>query len=868
MRKKILSLLLAALIFMSVVTVPEKTQAAGAYCWPVRGDGTVITQDYHSDHTAIDIVSGSQRILATKAGTVIAVYSGCNNAGNYGKWSCQNRGICSPNHGYSSGYCNWGYGRGVILKHADGSGYSQYAHMSSVSVSQGQYVQWGQELGVMGNYGMSTGTHLHFSLTRSVSTENPNYYINFTSPINPYDVDYSFTNNSGVSYTGSPVYFDGFTTNGAGKSFYVSGANALLVCNIKSANNAFPLNRPQYGNRVSIVKYIGVELYKDGVLVAQKGEVPIVGTDIIQVWYDVNSELGHYLSDGYYSYRFYASVGTQKYYSEMKYFTVGNPVQKLKITFDPNGGTCSVASKEVVYGGTYGELPVPTRTGYTFSGWTNLYNVVNASSKVELDHDHTLYATWEHTGALVTFDAGGGSVDVKTKVVPFDGVYGELPVPVREGYTFVGWFNDDEKMVTAESKIYSNEDHMLYADWNANEYTVTFDGLSPLQEPEVEFTEKKVKFGDMYGTLPKAYKKGSEFTGWYDKTHDGNLITEKSFVDIPKDHTLYAGWKTIWYKLYFDANGGEVSKAYKDICYRGVYGINGILPTPTKEGYTFLGWFEEKDGGLRIHDMMGYYGESDKTVYAVWVKEESVAENLEIVSFPDRMSYEYEEKFDPTGLEVKITYSDGTVLQTTNAFEISDVNTKVPEGGNVMVTVKSGEASAKFGISVGSKPEVVKAVEISTLPTKLVYKQGESFDGTGLVLKVTLEDGQTKLVSEGYTVKGFDSSEAGVQTLTVEYGGYSDRFAVTVEKDDVTEKPEPEPDEEYMLGDVTGDGKVNALDATQILRYANNKSSVLTTMDDNEKYGRADVTGDKKINALDATQILRYANNKSSVLSK
>ncbi|MBR6801562.1 MAG: leucine-rich repeat protein [Eubacteriaceae bacterium] len=72
----------------------------------------------------------------------------------------------------------------------------------------------------------------------------------------------------------------------------------------------------------------------------------------------------------------------------------------------------------------------------------------------------------------------------------------------------------------------------------------------------------------------------------------------------------------------------------------------------------------------------------------------------------------------------------------------------------------------------------------------------------------------------------------------------------------------------YELGDVTGDGKVNALDATQILRYANNKSSVLTTMEDNEKYGRADVTGDKKINALDATQILRYANNKSSVLSK
>ena len=72
----------------------------------------------------------------------------------------------------------------------------------------------------------------------------------------------------------------------------------------------------------------------------------------------------------------------------------------------------------------------------------------------------------------------------------------------------------------------------------------------------------------------------------------------------------------------------------------------------------------------------------------------------------------------------------------------------------------------------------------------------------------------------------------------------------------------------YKTGDVNGDEKINALDATQILRYANNKSSVLTSMDESEMYGRADVTGDGKINALDATQILRYANNKSSVLTK
>ena len=71
-----------------------------------------------------------------------------------------------------------------------------------------------------------------------------------------------------------------------------------------------------------------------------------------------------------------------------------------------------------------------------------------------------------------------------------------------------------------------------------------------------------------------------------------------------------------------------------------------------------------------------------------------------------------------------------------------------------------------------------------------------------------------------------------------------------------------------IIGDVNKDGKINALDATQILRYANNKSSVIASMSDEEAKGRADVNGDGKINALDATQILRYANNKSSVLKK
>ena len=71
-----------------------------------------------------------------------------------------------------------------------------------------------------------------------------------------------------------------------------------------------------------------------------------------------------------------------------------------------------------------------------------------------------------------------------------------------------------------------------------------------------------------------------------------------------------------------------------------------------------------------------------------------------------------------------------------------------------------------------------------------------------------------------------------------------------------------------LLGDVNGDGKVNASDATQIKRYYNNKSSVFDSVNASEKsylIKTADVNGDGRVNASDATQIKRYYNNKSSV---
>jgi uncharacterized repeat protein (TIGR02543 family) len=80
------------------------------------------------------------------------------------------------------------------------------------------------------------------------------------------------------------------------------------------------------------------------------------------------------------------------------------------------------------------------------------------------DADLTLYAIWTIAQYTVTFDADGGTVSPATKVVTLGDTYGELPVPVKTGETFYGWFLDD-LLVTENSLVEILEDSTLTAAW-------------------------------------------------------------------------------------------------------------------------------------------------------------------------------------------------------------------------------------------------------------------------------------------------------------------------------------------------------------------------------------------------------------------
>ena len=289
------------------------------------------------------------------------------------------------------------------------------------------------------------------------------------------------------------------------------------------------------------------------------------------------------------------------------------------VKFDVNGGTVGTQTKTVTYDSTYGnsgKLPTPTRKGYGFDGWyDDNGNLVNDNTVVTIAKDHTLYAHWTAKEYTVTFDANGGTVETKPQTVTYGSAYRELPMPAtREGYEFVGWFTEQNggTKVTAVTTVTTAKDHTLYAHWTQNVYDVRFDanGGKEAYEP------KKVRHGNAYGTFPLTPTRiGYEFAGWFTDAKDGTQVKPEDVVTA--SHTLYAHWTANTYTVSFNANGGTETPAEKTVTYGSTY---GELPTPTRKGYTFVGWFTSAKDGRQVKADAEVTTAADRTLYAHWTQ--------------------------------------------------------------------------------------------------------------------------------------------------------------------------------------------------------------------------------------------------------
>ena len=290
--------------------------------------------------------------------------------------------------------------------------------------------------------------------------------------------------------------------------------------------------------------------------------------------------------------------------------------KKIIVTFDKNGGNCSTESKEVTYNSTYGTLPEASKAGCEFAGWytqKTLGSKIESPTKVTATGDHTLYARWK---SRVTFDANGGNCNTTSMDVVQGNIYGTLPEPEdRTGYDFLGWYTEltEGSSVTATTIVPETGNHTLYAHWEPESYMITFDANGG----SCSTSSKAVTYNSEYGTLPTPTRTGYDFLGWYTEITGGSEVYETTIVDRTENHTLYAHWKRITYTIAYDVNGGSGAPESQ----QKYYGTDLTLSstTPTRTGYTFLGWSTSSSATTAEYQPGGTYtANSSATLYAVW----------------------------------------------------------------------------------------------------------------------------------------------------------------------------------------------------------------------------------------------------------
>lgn len=209
---------------------------------------------------------------------------------------------------------------------------------------------------------------------------------------------------------------------------------------------------------------------------------------------------------------------------------------KLEATFDPDNDE-NILAQTIDRGGKFTKPAAPSKENHTFAGW------YNGDKPFDFDADTTnapnvleLVAKWDINQYTVQFVSDHGSFADQTieygKLIETD----KLTIPTVEGYTFDGWYADENRTIEFNFNTPITGDTKVYAKWTANDYYVSF--VTEHGDPP---TSQNVKYNGTASDPGKLTEEGYTFIGWYtDDTYD----TEFDFTQpIKRNTTVYAKWE-------------------------------------------------------------------------------------------------------------------------------------------------------------------------------------------------------------------------------------------------------------------------------------------------------------------------------------
>ena len=209
---------------------------------------------------------------------------------------------------------------------------------------------------------------------------------------------------------------------------------------------------------------------------------------------------------------------------------------KLEATFTADGTTFA-PTQTIDRGEKFKEPAKPSKENHTFAGW------YNGDDEFKFDDDTTnapnvlnLVAKWDINKYTVKFVSDYGSFADQTiehgKTIKTD----ELTIPEAEGYTFIGWYADENRTIEFDFTKPITSNTTVYAKWTAKDYEVSF-----ITEHGNAPTSQNVPYNETAKDPGKLTAEGYTFDGWYT---DAAYTTEFDFsTPITGDTKVYAKWE-------------------------------------------------------------------------------------------------------------------------------------------------------------------------------------------------------------------------------------------------------------------------------------------------------------------------------------
>ena len=440
-----------------------------------------------------------------------------------------------------------------------------------------------------------------------------------------------------------------------------------------------------------------------------------------------------------------------------------------------NGGTSTACSdtevKRYYNGGDIAmnslTFPTTTRVGYTFLGWYTEREggELASSSTSPITEDLILYAHWQINDYTLTYNVNGGNaLSPASKEVTYNTAYGDLPTPTRTGYTFAGWFTEATGGTAVSSETIMGAGNVtIYAHWTANLYTAYLDK----QDGSEETTPIIVLYDSAMPEATAPSRTGYTFGGYYSAQNGGGTpyynadMSSAHNWDIDTDNSiLYAKWTANQYTVSFDSKGGSPSPGDITVTYDAEY---GTLPTPTRYGFTFDGWYTGETDGTQVESSTIVQITDDQTLYAHWNPITTDYDSYSVIGDPRLRGNYFRSFYDshvayelPDGVTAYKGQADGQYLVLTK-IEVTDNNKNIlPKDVPVILVAEPSYIDAKT--EKGPEPTTgvsIKEISLTTSEYDVAYDgtTGNMLTGTDVDISVPDDSYLYYILSYGTVTK-------------------------------------------------------------------------------------------------------------------